>query len=71
MADAISICAASPPKAWNCTDGLTIYSDGRFISRRISQRISIAPDDTYNRINVSIDGFIEKHGIDARRRWCV
>src|SRR6202012_948363 len=24
-----------------------------------------AADDTYNRINMSIDGFIEKHGIDA------
>src|SRR6202012_3303935 len=52
-------------------DGMELYGrlddlrDGQFhFSPTLAANLDAA-DDTYNRINVSIDGFIEKHGIDA------
>jgi putative flavoprotein involved in K+ transport len=52
-------------------EGMELYGrlddlrDGQFhFSPTLAANLDAA-DDTYNRINVSIDGFIEKHGIDA------
>lgn len=52
-------------------EGMELYGrlddlrDGRFHFAPTLAANLDAADDTYNRINASIDGFIEKHGIDA------
>ncbi|CAB3778082.1 MSMEG_0569 family flavin-dependent oxidoreductase [Paraburkholderia caffeinilytica] len=52
-------------------EGMELYGrlddlrDGKFHFAPTLAANLDAADDTYNRINASIDGFIEKHGIDA------